>query len=106
MNLREHLPNNLNSLKKSKEDTIDALHVAIVKATKRRIKDIRGNKKQSDIADLAGLKQPAISRLENENNKTLSLATLQQVAAAMDCILTLDIKPRSEIVDDLISEKD
>jgi len=105
MNIKEHLPNNLNSLKKSKEDTIEELHTAIVKATKRKVKGIRGKKKQSDIAESAGLKQPAISRLENEDNNTISLSTLQQVAAAMDCVLVMDILPRSEVVDNLISDK-
>lgn len=47
---------------------------------------------QEEFASLAGLKQPAVARLENPNNKGYSLKTLQKIANALGATLEIKFK--------------
>lgn len=83
--------------------TIENIWVSVVTQVRKSIKDRRAHLRlrQSDLADFAGLKQPAISRLENSKGTGLSLSTLQAVAQAMDMVVIIELVPRSEAVERL-----
>lgn len=83
--------------------TIETIWVAVVTQVRKSIKERRSHLRlrQSDLADVAGLKQPAISRLENSKGTGLSLGTLQAVAAAMDMVVIVELVPRTEAIDRL-----
>jgi transcriptional regulator with XRE-family HTH domain len=103
MSVQEHLSVDLTRLEKSREDAHEYIPEAIILNLKDQIKKRRQKLKlkQSDLAQMVNLKQPAISRIENANNSSLSLATLQQIASAMDCFIDLRLKPRQEYLNDL-----
>jgi HTH-type transcriptional regulator/antitoxin HipB len=54
---------------------------------------------QEKLAYKAGMKQEAISRLENPNNKSFTLKTLKQLAAGFDIGLIVRFVPISSIVE-------
>ena len=64
---------------------------------------IRGLRKlhdldQAELGNLAGMKQTAISRLENPDYGNLSVNTLKRIAKALDVGLIVRFAPFSEIV--------
>lgn len=103
MSVKEQLSVDLSKLEKSREDAHEYIPEAIVLNLKDQIKKRRTKLKlkQSDLADMVNLKQPAISRIENQNNSSLSLQTLQQIASAMDCFIDLRLVPRVDYISDL-----
>lgn len=82
---------------------IESIWVSVVAHVRKSIKERRNHLRlrQSDLADAAGLKQPAISRLENSSGTGLSLSTLQSVASAMDMVVVVDLVPRTEAIERL-----
>lgn len=103
MSVKEQLSVDLSKLEKSREDAHEFIPEAIVLNLKDQIKKRRTKLKlkQSDLADMVNLKQPAISRIENQNNGSMSLQTLQQIASAMDCFIDLRLTPRVDYISDL-----
>jgi len=106
MSIKDYLPDDIKRLKKSKEDSLDLLTKEILFNFKDNLKKQRKNSKlkQADLAEMVGLKQPAISRIENHDNSSLSLTTLQQITIGMDCVLVVDVIPRDELLQQI--EKD
>jgi transcriptional regulator with XRE-family HTH domain len=106
MSVKDYLPENIEGLTKNKEDALDLLTKAVLYNFKDKLKRQRKNSnlKQSDLAEMVGLKQPAISRIENHDNTSLSLTTLQQIAIGMDCVLVVDIVPHDEMVNKIKKE--
>lgn len=103
MSVKEQLSVDLSKLERSREDAHEFIPEAIVMNLKDQIKKRRTKLKlkQSDLADMVNLKQPAISRIENQNNGSMSLQTLQQIASAMDCFIDLRLVPRVDYISDL-----
>lgn len=103
MSIKDYLPEDLSPLRRSREDAIDTINEASVRAMKdtlrRRRKELK--MKQSELAESVGVKQPAISRIENHDNKSLSVKTLQEVAQGLDCVLLMEVVPRTQAVDRL-----
>lgn len=64
---------------------------------------IRESKKltQSELATLAGTKQPAISRME-KGESSLSVKSLEAIARAFDVALSIKFVPFSEIAEDVV----
>ena len=56
---------------------------------------------QSELADLAGTKQPAISRIE-KGEASLSIKSLEAIARAFDVALSVRFVPFSEIADEVV----
>jgi len=108
MSVKDYIPEDVNRLKRSKEEALEILNQAFLFSFKDKIKRQRKSMKmkQSDLAESVGLKQPAISRIENHENKSLSLTTLQDIASGLDCILTVDLVPRTVMLDKLLSDDD
>lgn len=108
MSANDYIPEDVNGLRRSKEDALDILNQAYLYAFKDKLKRQRKSLKlkQSDLAESVGLKQPAISRIENHENKSLSLTTLQEIAMGLDCVLTIDLVPRSQLLDKIKDEND
>ncbi len=52
---------------------------------------------QADLGNLAGMKQTAISRLENPDYGNLSVNTLKRIAKALDVALIVRLVPYSEL---------
>ena len=107
MNTMEYLSGKLKDqiqrLKSDKNGALECVSEFSVKAIKEQIKRMRKSlrMRQSDLAQISGLKQPAISRLENESNHSVTLSTLQTVANSMGCVVIVDIKPLSEVLSDI-----
>lgn len=108
MSANDYIPEDVNGLRRSKEDALDILNQAYLYAFKDKLKRQRKSlkMKQSDLAESVGLKQPAISRIENHENKSLSLTTLQEIAMGLDCVLTIDLVPRTQLLDKMKDEND
>lgn len=108
MSANDYIPEDVNGLRRSKEDALDILNQAYLYAFKDKLKRQRKSLKlkQSDLAESVGLKQPAISRIENHENKSLSLTTLQEIAMGLDCVLTIDLVPRAQLLDKIKDEND
>jgi transcriptional regulator with XRE-family HTH domain len=64
-------------------------------AIKRRRKEL--GLTQDRLAEMVGLRQPAISRLENENYPKINLETVQRVVDGLDCVLKLELEKRTEV---------
>tara|TARA_B100000745_G_C20105597_1_gene378336 strand:- start:615 stop:935 length:321 start_codon:yes stop_codon:yes gene_type:complete len=103
MSIKEYLPDDPSILRRSRDDAIDVINDASVNVLKDKLRRRRKEMKlkQSDLAESVGLKQPAISRIENHENRSLSVKTLQEVAHGLDCVLVVDIVPRSKMIDTL-----
>jgi len=65
-----------------------------------QIKTIREHKPftQTELANLTGMKQERISVLENPNNSSVTINTLQRIASAFDVGLMIRFVPYSELV--------
>ncbi len=50
-----------------------------------KIKSLRGNKSQQWLADKAGIARLTINRWENKGTGSMTLETLERIAAAFDC---------------------
>lgn len=100
MSTKDYLPEDLNNLNRSKDEALELLNNAVLCSFKDSLKRRRRQlqMKQTDLADTVGIKQPAISRIENHDNKSLSLTTLQDVAIGMDCILNIELVPRTDYI--------
>ena len=100
MSIKDYLPEDVSTFKGSREDTIDMINEATILAFKDKIRRRRHEMKmkQEDLAETVGVKQPAISRIENPENKSLAVNTLRQVAMSLDCVLVVDLVPRSTII--------
>jgi transcriptional regulator with XRE-family HTH domain len=64
----------------------------------RAMRDRRGISQQQ-LAEMAGVKQEWISKLENPNYGRLTLTTLLKLASAFDVALNVDFVPFSEILE-------
>lgn len=53
---------------------------------------------QSELAELCGTSQPAIARVER-GDRPPRIDTLQRIADALDCNLTITLNPRTEMSD-------
>lgn len=56
---------------------------------------------QSDLANLVGTKQPAISRIE-KGEASLSVKSLEAIARAFDVALSIKFVPFSEVAEDVV----
>ncbi len=56
---------------------------------------------QSELADLAGTKQPAISRIE-KGEASLSIKSLEAIARAFDVALAVRFVPFSEVAEEVV----
>lgn len=108
MSIKDYLPTDIKALKRSREEALDVLSQAVLYSFKDSLKRQRKSMKlkQSDLAESVGLKQPAISRIENHDNRSLSVTTLQQIAMGMDCVLDINIVPRTALIEKLSNESD
>jgi len=88
----------------SRDETLDALNSAAIAYIKSQLRVMRGTRNQAEIAEAAGLRQPAISRIENSDITRLSLPSLQMIAAALDCVVVIELKPRAEILAEIHDE--
>jgi DNA-binding XRE family transcriptional regulator len=90
----------VNSFKANRTEAIEVLNDHAVLSLKEQIKERRKvlNLRQSDLAALSGLNQPGISRLESSSNKSMTLNTLQTIAASMGCIVVIDILPVKDVI--------
>lgn len=57
---------------------------------------------QTELADLAGTKQPAISRIE-KGEASLSIKSLEAIARAFDVALSVRFVPFSEVAEDVVN---
>lgn len=101
--IRQHIDVEMKKVGVDRAGTIETIWVSVVTQVRKSIKERRSHLRlrQSDLADAAGLKQPAISRLENSKGTGLSLSTLQAVASAMDMVVIIELVPRTEAIDRL-----
>lgn len=101
--IRQTIDGEMKKIGADRAATIETIWVSVVTQVRKSIKDRRAflRLRQSDLADAAGLKQPAISRLENSKGTGLSLSTLQAVASAMDMVVIIELVPRTEAIDRL-----
>lgn len=60
---------------------------------------------QSDLADLAGMKQSRISALENVNYSSWSIRTLRRLAAAFDLVLVVRFESFGAVLNDIADFK-
>lgn len=54
------------------------------------------NLSQSKLADMAGVNQPTISRLESDKHDRFMIDTLQKIAASMGYAVMIDLVPVTE----------
>lgn len=101
--IRQHLEGDPKKFGSDRAGAIETIWVSVVAQVRKAVKERRNHLRlrQSDLADAAGLKQPAISRLENSTGTGLSLATLQAVASAMDMVVVIELVPRTEAIERL-----
>lgn len=101
--IQQHIDVELKKVGVDRAATIETIWVSVIKQVRKGIKERRQHLRlrQSDLADHADLKQPAISRLENSKGTGVSLSTLQAVASAMDMVVIIELVPRSEAIDRL-----
>ena len=60
---------------------------------------------QSDLADLAGMKQSRISALENVNYSSWSIRTLRRLAEAFDLVLVVRFESFGGVLNDIVDFK-
>lgn len=89
-----------NDLKMDREFAIEKLTELLELSAKHQIKKLREEMgmTQSQLAETAGMKQPLISKMENPKYD-LSLTSLKEVAAAMDCVIEIKLVPRERAID-------
>jgi transcriptional regulator with XRE-family HTH domain len=63
-----------------------------------QIRSLRGNSSQEEMEKRTGIKQQAISRLENPYYGKATLTTLKKIAAAFDVGLLVEFVPFSQLV--------
>jgi transcriptional regulator with XRE-family HTH domain len=66
----------------------------------RKLRKLRDNMKQSQLAEAAGMKQSAISRIEQAEYSSWTFNTLWRVAEALGARLIVDFQP----IEDAIKE--
>jgi transcriptional regulator with XRE-family HTH domain len=64
-----------------------------------QIRSLRGESSQEEIEERTGIKQQAISRLENPYYGKATLTTLKKLAAAFDVGLLVEFVPFSQLID-------
>ena len=64
----------------------------------KTLREQRNEMSQKELGELAGMKQEAISRLENPDYGKLNLNTLKRIASAFDVGLIVRFAPLSELV--------
>jgi transcriptional regulator with XRE-family HTH domain len=64
----------------------------------KTMRENRNNMTQAELANLTGMKQTAISRLENPTYGHFTLNTLKNIASAFDVALMVKFVPFSELV--------
>jgi transcriptional regulator with XRE-family HTH domain len=63
-----------------------------------QIRSLRGDSSQEEMEERTGIKQQAISRLENPYYGKATLTTLKRIAAAFDVALLVEFVPYSQLV--------
>ncbi len=63
-----------------------------------QIRSLRGDSSQEKVEELTGIKQQAISRLENPSYGKATLTTLKKIAAAFDVGLLVEFVPFSQLI--------
>jgi len=88
--------------KKYRDGFVDA---SILNGISHQIKGMRVSRgmTQAELAEKLGTKQNVISRLENPNNRALSIKTLQSLASALDVGLKVGFVPFSQIAKEAAS---
>src|SRR5450755_1725340 len=98
ISLKQNLVQRLHRGKSARDSFIDS-HLAKGIAYQIRATRERQGLTQKELADRAGMKQNAISRIESPGYGQLSLKTLRRVASALDVGLVVRLAPFGELVD-------
>src|SRR4029079_16275249 len=61
------------------------------------------NLSQAELAELAGMKQSRISKIENVNYESWSIRTLRRIAQAMDLVLVVKLESFGNLLQDMES---
>jgi transcriptional regulator with XRE-family HTH domain len=70
----------------------------------RDLRELRGLT-QSDLADLADMKQSAVSRFESSSEATWKLETLLRLADALDAQLSISLEPAESVIGRYANER-
>ena len=83
----------------TRDDEIAHYHDVYIQLFKKLVKERRRvvGLTQEQLAEIVGLRQPAISRLENPNYTKINLETIQRVATGLDCVVSIGLIGRTEI---------
>jgi transcriptional regulator with XRE-family HTH domain len=85
-------------LRKSRDARTKFVESHLNKKLAFQIRSLRGDSSQEKVEEMTGIKQQAISRLENPYYGKATLTTLKRIAAAYDVGLLVEFVPFSELV--------